>query len=228
MTQPPMLGGVGVLALLFLFVGLRAVRRRRIDSVLLHCGCALVMVGWLWGRCEERYHAPEHPVKGSMVLVDGEESDQLWRGSQLDEFVGRIPFSVKLERFIIERYERSADDRVAGRDAPIKEYRSRVKISEKDQGPYFANIRVNYPLYVKGYHIYQLSWGYSTDRLGRPLTYTVLQFIRDPGLPLAFSGFAVLFLGILLFLGRVWRTRTVGEATAQHQLKRESEVRRGT
>ncbi len=210
MVQPYMLLSVALLALLFLFVGVRSVSRRRFDSTLLHLGCSLVLVGWLWGRYAERYPRPEHPANGSMVLVDGEESDQLWRGAKLDEFVGRAPFAIRLERFIVERYQRSGDDRDAGRDAPIKEYRSRITIKEPDREPYTANVRVNYPVYVRGYHIYQMSWGVSSDRLGRPLTYTVLQFIRDPGVPLVYAGFMMVVVGVLLFMFRVLRAGEVG------------------
>lgn len=207
MAQPVMLGLTAALALLLLFNGLRAVTRRRLDSVLLHIGCACVLAGWLVGRYAERTATPEHPVTGSMAMVGGEVSDKLWEGQDLNRFVGRVPFSVKLDKFFVERYERNSDDRDAGRDAPVREYRSRVTITEPGKPPYVANVRVNHPAYVQGYHIYQLSWGQSADRLGRPVVYTVLQFIRDPGLPLVYAGFVVLFAGVLLFAVRVFRAK---------------------
>lgn len=123
----------------------------------------------------------------------------------LDQYVGQLPFSVRLERFFVERYERNSDDRHAGRNAPVREYRSRVTITEPGQAPYVVNIRVNEPAFVRGYHIYQMSWGHSTDQLGRPVVYTVLQFIRDPGLKLVYAGFTLLLAGILFYAWRIFR-----------------------
>jgi len=69
---------------------------------------------------------------------------------------------------------------------------------------------------VRGYHIYQMSWGHSTDRLGRPIVYTVLQVIRDPGLRLVYAGFMLLFAGILFFAWRLIRipVTPAGEVSA--------------
>jgi hypothetical protein len=208
MARPVLLGVMAFLALGLFFAGGRASARGRFDSALLHLGCACVLAGWLLGRCAERTATAERPAIGSMVLVDGEESDRLveW-DSRHETYVqkGRIPFSVKLERFFVERYERNGDDRDAGRDAPVREYRSRVTITEPGKPPRVENVRVNHPVRVCGYHIYQMSWGHGTDRLGRPLVYTVLQFIRDPGLPLVYAGFALLFAGTVWFAIKVFR-----------------------
>ena len=207
MARPVMQGLTALLSALFLLNGLRAVTRRRLDSALLHIGCACVLAGWLIGRYAERTATPEHPVIGSMALIDGDVSDKLWEGQYLTNYVGRVPFSVKLVKFTVERYERNGDDREAGREAPVREYRSRVLITEAGKTPYVANVRVNHPVFVQGYHIYQMSCGQVTDIYGRPVEYTVLQFIRDPGLPLVYAGFVVLFAGVLLFAGRVFRLK---------------------
>ena len=210
MSHPVMLGFTSVLAAALLFNGLRAVSRRRFDSALLHLGCACVMAGWLLGQVAVRTATTDKPAVGAMALIAGDESDKLYDGVKLDKFVGQVPFTVKLEKFFVERYERNTHDRDAGSDAPVREYRSRVTITEPGQAPYVVNVRVNHPAQVKGYHIYQMSWGESSDVYGRPVTYTVLQFIRDPGLPLVYAGFAVLFAGILLFAARVFRAKGPG------------------
>lgn len=101
MAQPVMQVGVALLVLLFGVVGARAVLRRRFDSALLHVGCACVLAGWLMGRHAVRNASPDRPCLGSMVMVDGEESDRLWEGPMLDRSVGRLPFSVRLERFLL-------------------------------------------------------------------------------------------------------------------------------
>jgi hypothetical protein len=214
MVRPAVLGLVALAVPLFLSVGARAAARRRCGSALLHLGCACVLAGWLAGRWTERTATPDRPAAGAMALVDGEESDHLFTGPTLDVFAGRVPFKIRLERFFVERYERNAADVEAGRDAPVREYRSRVTVTEPGKTPYVANVRVNHPVYVRGYHIYQMSWGHSTDRLGRPLVYTVLQFSRDPGLPLVYAGFALLFAGTVWFAIKVFRTTDDGRRTA--------------
>jgi len=50
-----------------------------------------------------------------------------------------------------------------------------------------------------------MSWGHSMDQLGRPVVYTVLQFIRDPGLKLVYAGFTLLLAGILIYAWRIFR-----------------------
>ncbi len=207
MSHPVMLGFTALLAALLLFSGLRAVTRGRVDSALLHAGCACVMAGWLAGQFAVRTATQERPAVGAMALVAGDVSDKLWAGDNLDKSAGRVPFTVRLEKFFVERYERNEHDRDMGSDAPVREYRSRVTVTEPGKEPYVINVRVNHPVRVGDYHIYQLSWGQSNDVYGRPVTYTVLQFIRDPGLPAVYAGFVVLFAGILLFAWRVFRAK---------------------
>lgn len=207
MAAPVMQAIVAALAVVIGYSGIRAVWRRRFDSAALHIGCVCVMAGWLWGQHAIRAATPDHPAKGSMALIDGDVSDALWTGAYLTNYVGQVPFSIKLEKFFVEHYEQNGFDREAGRMAPIREYRSRVTVTEPGKAPYVANILVNRPLYVRGYHIYQMSWGNTVDRFRRPVVYTVLQFIRDPGLPLVYAGFAILFIGILLLTARVFRLK---------------------
>ena len=207
MSQPPFLAATAVFAVMLGVSGLRALGHRRFDSALVHLGCACVMAGWLVGRVAERAGSPEHPVTGAMAMIDGDESDKLWEGAYLTNFVGRVPFSVRLEHFFVERYERNDSDVDAGREAPVREYRSRITVTEPGRSPYVVNVRVNHPVRIRDYSIYQMSWGQSTDLSGRPVTYTVLQFIRDPGLSVVYAGFVVLFAGLLLFAVRVFRVR---------------------
>jgi len=187
------------------FSAARSALRRSFGSALIHAGFACVMAGWLLGRVAERTSTEERPAVGSMAMIAGDVSDKLWGGLYLTNYVGRVPFTVKLEQFFVDHYDPNDQDRDAGRMPPVREYRSRVTISEPGQDPYVVNVRVNHPARVQGYHIYQMSWGQSTDASGQPVTYTVLQFIRDPGLPVVYAGFVVLFVGILLFAAKVWR-----------------------
>lgn len=203
MSAPFALCVTALLAAVLAVTGIRAMARRRFDSALLHVGAACVMAGWLMGRLAERASTSEYPVTGSMALIDGDVSDKLWTGERLTTFAGSLPFTVRLEKFFVERYARNGGDVDEGREAPIREYRSRVTITEPGKAPYVANVRVNHPVYVRGYHIYQMSWGQGSDMSGQPVVYTVLQFIRDPGLFVVYAGFVVLAAGLLAFAWRV-------------------------
>lgn len=205
MARPPLQVFSGVLALWIGLVGVLMLVRGRFAVALLHLGCACVMTGWLIGRAAERQTTLQNPISGAMALIDGDRSDKLWSGVYLTNYVGRVPFTITLEKFFVERYPRSRTDIEAGREAPVSEYRSRIRIDEPGKTPYVANVRVNQPVYVRGYHIYQMSWGQSQDMTGRPITYTVLQFIRDPGLPFVYAGFMILLSGILLYALKLFR-----------------------
>jgi ResB protein required for cytochrome c biosynthesis len=171
------------------FCAVRAIIRRRWISVLLHGGCVLVGVGWLVGQYVAKHPADGLPVYGAVAMIDGDESNTLYTGDNLTEPVGKLPFSIRLERFMIDYYP----------DDTVREYRSRVTITEPGKEPYVRNIRVNHPARVCGYDIYQMSWGQAKDMYGRPLVYTVLQFQRDPGVPLVYAGYLLLFAGVTMF-----------------------------
>lgn len=187
---------VGGGGFLLLFCAVRGLFRRRWPSSLIHLGCALVAAGWLWGQIDHDLSEKRGiPCDGAMAMIDGDELDYLCTGSTLTEYVGKIPFKVRLEKFIVSYYP----------DKSIREYRSRVTITEPGKDPYVKNIVVNRPARVMGYDIYQMSWGRAQDNYGRPVVYTVLSFIRDRGLPLVYGGFISIVLGVLLYLLRCFR-----------------------
>ncbi len=232
MSMPPALGFSAVVALLLVLRGYLALARKRFDSALLHLGCALVIGGWLWGQVAAmrvRAAAPDRavmmsmmhradaagvkrpkPLKGSMALVEGDVMNSLWEGPYLDRFVGKLDFTVKLDSFVVDYYQSSPGDRTQGRMPPIKEYCSRVTISEPGKEPYSREIRVNYPARIGDFLVYQMSWGQSTNTANQPVTYTVLQFIRDPGLNAVYTGFVMIFVGILLFCVRLFKVSPAG------------------
>ena len=148
-----------------------------------------------------------------MLLVDGERDNSLWGGPMLDKHLGKLPFTVYLNRFTVDFYDNGMPS----------EYRSRITILEQGKPPRTEDVLVNHPAYAHGYHIYQMSWGESTDNFGRPVTYTVLQFIRDPGLYVVYAGFVILTLGVLWFAGRFFATSfSRKDAEAQRRKERNS------
>ena len=208
MSTPPALGFSTLICLLLLLRGITTLFNRRFDSALLHLGCALVIGGWIWGRVEPKVVSDPKPLKGSMALVDGDVMNALWDGPYLTNLVGKLDFTVKLEKFIIDYYESNPGDQSHGRMPPIKEYRSRVTISYPDKDPYVKNIIVNHPVRIGDFLVYQMSWGESVNWNNQPVVYTVLQFIRDPGLHYVYAGYVTVFLGILLFGVRMFRLKS--------------------
>ncbi len=83
----------------------------------------------------------------------------------------------------------------------IKDYKSKLWIEDRGARVLAKTIEVNDPLFYGGYHFYQSD--YDKDHL----SYTVLQVVRDPGVPLVYIGFAMLCLGTVVDLyPRGWRT----------------------
>jgi cytochrome c-type biogenesis protein CcsB len=124
---------------------------------------------------------------------DSEESSQ-WQGpaGNMNIFAGfgsrmtRLPFSLKLDDFMVERYP--------GSNSPSG-FLSRVILTDTARGvslPY--DIFMNHILKYRGYRFYQSS--YDSDELG-----TVLSVNHDPaGMYMTYSGYSLLFLFILLSL----------------------------
>ncbi len=98
----------------------------------------------------------------------------------------RLPFAIKLEDFIIERYP--------GSNAPSS-YESKVVVIDEEMGKVFPyRIYMNHTLDYRGYRFFQMS--YDPDEKG-----TVLSFNRDPGVLPTYFGYTLLCLSLVAFLG---------------------------
>lgn len=75
---------------------------------------------------------------------------------------------------------------------PIKSFKSTVNIVEGDKVVRSGTIEVNSPLTYKDYTLYQT--GYNPD----DLSWTSLQVVRDPGVPVVYAGFALLMVGLFI------------------------------
>ena len=74
----------------------------------------------------------------------------------------------------------------------ISDYKSKLTVYEGDDMVTSKIIEVNTPLSYKGYMFYQHSYDQEGER------YTVLQVVKDPGVWLVMTGFALLALGVIL------------------------------
>ncbi len=91
-------------------------------------------------------------------------------------------------------YERRGQGSAAG---PVRNYRSTLEFAENGQAVKQASLAVNAPLSYRGYTFYQS--GYDPG----DTSWTSLLVVRDPGVPLVFTGFGGLLIG--LFMGLyVW------------------------
>lgn len=73
---------------------------------------------------------------------------------------------------------------------PIKNFKSTVRIVENGNVVRADSLAVNSPLAHRGYRFYQT--GYDP----KDLTWTSLQVVRDPGVPLVYAGFALIIVGL--------------------------------
>lgn len=98
--------------------------------------------------------------------------------------------------------DRSASLILTPPSAPVRAYRSRVTVTE-DGHERKAEILVNRPLRVGGWHLYQHAWGEQPER------HTILLVVSHAGLGVVYAGFVLLGAGAFV---RFWRPRGRGAA----------------
>jgi cytochrome c biogenesis protein ResB len=78
------------------------------------------------------------------------------------------------------------------RGGAIKAFKSTIEVIENGVVVGTPTIAVNSPFSRGGYSFYQTS--YNPD----DLTYSALQVVRDPGIPIVYAGFALMMAGLTL------------------------------
>ncbi|MCF6156268.1 MAG: hypothetical protein E3K36_13725 [Candidatus Brocadia sp.] len=90
----------------------------------------------------------------------------------------------------------------------IKHFTSKLRIEENGQTVAEKTIRVNDPLKYKGYAIYQSSYDPEAGN------FSGLQIVKDPGIPVVYSGFGALCFGVIFifYIKPFLRKKTKKEA----------------
>ena len=116
-----------------------------------------------------------------------------WRAMEQGGGVKEMPIGIELKKFIMETYDNGAPKRFA----------SEIQILTKTGKNIGTTIDVNKPYEVDGWKIYQ--YGYDTQ-MGPRSQITILELVRDPWLPLVYTGFYMMLAGaVIMALEVLWR-----------------------
>ncbi|MEK7867577.1 MAG: cytochrome c biogenesis protein ResB, partial [Planctomycetota bacterium] len=98
----------------------------------------------------------------------------------------------------------------AGESGRIKQFKSRLTFIEGGRDVRSDEIWVNHPARYKGYTFYQSSYDQEQE------SWSGLQVVKDPGVPIVYGGFAVQIAGVVLiiFLNPILRERLRAGRTA--------------
>lgn len=124
-----------------------------------------------------------------MITVKGEPE---WRALTPQQQVVEMPIAIELKQFMMETYD----------DGSPKHFASDIQILTKSGKNIQTTVEVNKPVEVDGWKIYQ--YGYDTQ-MGAMSQTSILELVRDPWLPLVYTGIYMMLAGavcMFLFGGR--------------------------
>ena len=140
-----------------------------------------------------RSNEPRNPA--ILVAVNGPTyHNHRWLFAKFPDFVMHTKDSQSIGPSPLEMtYENhSAIDHKAMPMGPIKSFRSTLKLVEGESVVGERTIEVNRPFRYKGYTFYQS--GYNPE----DLSYTSLQVVKDPGVPVVYTGFSLMIAGLFI------------------------------
>ena len=177
--------------------------KRDIPFLLNHLGLFIALVTGTLGNADmQRLH---------MTAFRGQLE---WRGIDENRQFHELPFSIRLNHFILEEYppqpigvdEKTGEMRY---ERVPKRFASDVTLFTSDGVQKDDTVDVNHPLAVEGWKIYQL--GYDEMR-GKESEYSILELVRDPWLPFVYTGI------YMLITGAVWMFLTAGRKKKEERL----------
>ena len=131
------------------------------------------------------FGAPDH--SDSQILVTTEVAENTSYTTKGE--IVPLPFKIRLKEFQIEYYEDGKSP---------KQYRSTLEIDGKE-----FTTQVNSPCRYHGYLLLQADYDHIEGK------YSVLRVVKDPWLPVVFIGMALLTIGALLMLKKVWNNTAI-------------------
>ncbi len=150
--------------------------KRDIPFLLNHLGLFLAMTAATLGNADMQ--------RLKMITVQGEPE---WRALTMQQQVVEMPLAIELKKFIMETYE----------DGKPRRFASDIQILTRSGKNIRTTIDVNKPVVVEGWKIYQ--YGYDTQ-MGPMSQTSILELIRDPWLPLVYTGVYLMLAGAVCFM----------------------------
>ena len=142
-----------------------------------------------------RSDEPRNPAV-LVAVVGPAYANHRWLFAKFPDFTLRTPDSQAtpdsksgLEMVYINHGAPAGKKAITG---PVKNFRSTLTVIEDNAVTHEQTIAVNSPMRYKGYTFYQS--GYDP----RDLSYTSLQVVRDPGVPVVYAGFSLMIAGLFL------------------------------
>ena len=135
-----------------------------------------------------------------MITMKGEPE---WRALTSQQQIVEMPIAIELKEFIMETYDDGKPKRFAS-DIIITPNSALTSHTSPLTSSIVTTVEVNKPVEVDGWKIYQ--YGYDTQ-MGAMSQYSILELIRDPWLPLVYTGIYMMLAGALLMMLRAipWR-----------------------
>lgn len=158
--------------------------RRDVPFLLNHLGLFLTLTTATLGNADLR--------RVKMITNVGQLE---WRAINAHMEVIEMPIAIELRRFIMETYD----------DGSPRRYASELEVVTRTGKDFLATVDVNHPVKVDGWKIYQ--FGYDTA-MGADSQTSILEFVRDPWLPVVYAGIYMMLAGaLLMFIGQKSNTR---------------------
>ena len=161
-------------------------------STFSHLGLFIAMTSATMG------HADMQRLK--MVTVKGVPE---FRAVDQQSLIVQMPFTIELKDFIMETYDGGKPKRFA----------SDVVITSHDKTHTAVTIDVNKPAEANGWKIYQYS--YDTQK-GAESEMSILELVKDPWLPLVYTGFYMMLAGAVLMILRAVPWKEGDRKTRMH------------
>ena len=157
------------------------------------------------GEVKSRSDVPNNPAV-QVEVIGGAGTNTQWVFSRFPDFGSHAGAGADMPLKFRFQTAPPEERRMQG---PIKAFKSTVEVIENGVVADTRTIAVNSPLSRGGFTFYQTS--YNPD----DLSWSALQVVRDPGVPVVYAGFALMMVGLtLVFCIAPWlgeQTRMTGE-----------------